>query len=128
MRQRRGGIRSRSTVLAMLAAAALAGLQAQPSRRADADDLRGAYDTYRSMRQSSSHAALKWQYLGPTNVSGRAVDVAVADRGGSRRIYAAYATSGVGLPPSSTFIGMRPLADTPNPARLLDQPGALKIV
>ena len=95
MRQRRGGIRSRSTVLAMLAAAALAGLQAQPSRRADADDLRGAYDTYRSMRQSSSHAALKWQYLGPTNVSGRAVDVAVADRDGSRRIYAAYATSGV---------------------------------
>ena len=95
MRQRRGGIRSSSIVLAMLAAAALAGLHAQSSRRADADDLRAGYETYRSMRQSSPHAVLKWQYLGPTNISGRATDVAVADRGGSRRIYAAYATSGV---------------------------------
>ena len=95
MRQRRGRVRGCSTVLAMLVAAALAGLHAQSSRRADADDLRSGYDTYRSMRQSSPHAALKWQYLGPTNLSGRATDVAVVDRGGARRIYAAYATSGV---------------------------------
>jgi photosystem II stability/assembly factor-like uncharacterized protein len=79
----------------MLAAAALAGLHAQSSRRADGDDLRAGYETFRSMRQSSPHAALKWQYLGPTNISGRATDVAVVDRGGSRRIYAAFATSGV---------------------------------
>lgn len=95
MRQRRGRVRGGSAVLAILAAAALAGLHAQSSRRADADELRGGYDLYRTMRQSSPHAALKWQYLGPTNLSGRATDIAVVDRGGSRRIYAAYATSGV---------------------------------
>ena len=38
---------------------------------------------------------MTWSYLGPTNISGRATDVAVADRAGQRRIYAAYATSGV---------------------------------
>ena len=58
-------------------------------RRAD------PYDTYRAMAQSSPYRARPWQYLGPTNISGRATDVAVADRGGARRIYAGYATSGV---------------------------------
>lgn len=95
MRQRPGRVRGCATVLGILAAAAFVALHAQSSRRADADDLRGAYDTYRSMRQSSPYAVLKWQYLGPTNLSGRATDIAVVDRGGSRRIYAAYATSGV---------------------------------
>ena len=82
MRQRRGGIRSWSIVLAMLGAAALVGLHAQSSRRADGDDLRAGYDTYRSMRQSSPPAVVKWQYLGPTNISGRSTDHAVADKGG----------------------------------------------
>jgi photosystem II stability/assembly factor-like uncharacterized protein len=47
------------------------------------------------MVQASPYRSLPWQYLGPTNISGRATDVAVADRGGSRRIYVAFATSGV---------------------------------
>jgi hypothetical protein len=67
----------------------------QSSRRADADYLRSAYETYRSMQRSSPYRTAKWHYLGPTNLSGRATDIAVADRGSSRRIYAAYATSGV---------------------------------
>src|SRR5687767_13040513 len=70
-------------------------LRAQAPARADAEFLRAAYDTYSSMRQSSSYRATSWMYLGPTNVSGRATDIAVADRAGQRRIYAAYATSGV---------------------------------
>jgi photosystem II stability/assembly factor-like uncharacterized protein len=86
-----------STALSALIAAAIAAfvtLRAQ-SRRADADYLRTAYDSYVSMQRSSPYAALKWQWLGPTNISGRATDIAVAQRGGVRRIYAAYATSGV---------------------------------
>lgn len=77
------------------AAVLTAGLRAQAPRRADAEYLRTSYDTYRSMLQASPYAALAWQYLGPTNISGRATDIAVADRGSSRRIYAGYATSGV---------------------------------
>jgi len=80
---------------AALAALSLPPLGAQSSPGADAEYLLKAYDTYRSMAESSPYRALPWQYLGPTNISGRATDVAVADRGESRRIYAAYATGGV---------------------------------
>jgi photosystem II stability/assembly factor-like uncharacterized protein len=80
---------------AVAAEAVTAGLRAQAPRRADAEYLRTSYDTYRSMQQASPYAALAWQYLGPTNISGRATDIAVADRGSGRRIYAGYATSGV---------------------------------
>ena len=88
---------NRRTLLAfssVLGVAVLA-LNAQAPARADAEFLRTAYDTYSSMRQSSPYRAASWMYLGPTNVSGRATDIAVADRAGQRRIYAAYATSGL---------------------------------
>ena len=83
--------------LVVLAAAAVAaiGLRAQTPARADAEFLLKAYENYREMRKASPHAAIPWQYLGPTNVSGRATDIAVADRPAGRRIYVAYATSGV---------------------------------
>ena len=95
MGHRRSRVWRRAAVLGMLATLTVAGLDGQSSRRADADYLRAAYDTYRSMQRSSPYAALRWQYLGPINLSGRATDIAVADRGSSRRIYAGYATSGV---------------------------------
>ncbi len=47
------------------------------------------------MAESSAYRSISWQYIGPTNVSARATDIAVAERNGSRRIYVAYATSGV---------------------------------
>jgi photosystem II stability/assembly factor-like uncharacterized protein len=88
-------MKRRSSFIPLIAALALAaGLQAQ-SPKADAEFLRKAYDTYRTMKKASPHASVPWQYLGPTNISGRATDIAVADSGGSRRIYVAYATSGV---------------------------------
>ncbi|MBW8895728.1 MAG: hypothetical protein JF613_06045, partial [Acidobacteria bacterium] len=83
-----------AVAVAVLATSALISLDAQP-RRVDADALRAAYDTYASLQRSSPYASLKWQTLGPTNISGRATDIAVVDRNGSRRIYAGYATSGV---------------------------------
>jgi photosystem II stability/assembly factor-like uncharacterized protein len=83
--------------VALTAAAVLSlpALRAQSSTKADAEYLLKAYDTYRSMTEASPYKEIPWQYLGPTNVSGRATDIAVALRGSSRRIYAAYATSGV---------------------------------
>jgi photosystem II stability/assembly factor-like uncharacterized protein len=80
--------------VAVFAALGLPEIRAQ-APRADAEHLRRAYDSYRERVRSSPYRRIPWQYLGPTNISGRATDVAVADRGTSRRIYAAYATSGV---------------------------------
>ena len=68
---------------------------AQTPQRADATFLLKAYDTYSAMRKASPTQAVNWSYLGPTNISGRSTDHAVADKDGRRRIYAAYATSGV---------------------------------
>jgi len=68
---------------------------AQSQTRYDAEYLRQGYATYRTMLRSSPYRGIGWSYLGPTNVSGRSTDIAVADRDGQRRIYAAYATSGV---------------------------------
>jgi photosystem II stability/assembly factor-like uncharacterized protein len=82
--------------MSLAAVGLAAGLRAQAPGKADADYLRKAYETYRSMEQSSPYRQVPWQYLGPTNISGRATDIAVADRPGrGRRIYAAYATSGL---------------------------------
>lgn len=69
--------------------------RAQAPPRADAEFLRQAYDRYQSMRQASPYGGLSWSFLGPTNISGRSTDVEVVERGGRRRIYAAYATGGV---------------------------------
>ena len=80
---------------AAIAALAALGLRAQGAPKADADYLRGAYETYRAMTQSSPYRQVAWQYIGPKNISGRATDIAVAQRSSGRRIYAAYATSGV---------------------------------
>ena len=91
-------VRSRSTgflIAVALTAAAWLSLSAQAPPKADAEFLRKAYDTYTSQRQGSPFRSSSWSYLGPTNISGRATDIAVADKNGQRRIYAAYATSGV---------------------------------
>ncbi len=87
---------TRSTLAVACATALfLPALRAQESAPADADRLLQGYATYKSMRQASPYRTVPWQYLGPTNISGRATDIAVADRGAARRIYAAFATSGV---------------------------------
>jgi hypothetical protein len=86
-----------ATLTAVLAAVSLGytGYTAQAQSRFDAAALIKGYETYRQMRQTAPTAGVPWQYLGPTNVSGRATDVAIADKGGRRSIYVGYATSGV---------------------------------
>jgi photosystem II stability/assembly factor-like uncharacterized protein len=54
-----------------------------------------AYNAHLAMERSSPFRSLSWSFLGPTNQSGVAVDVAVADRGPHRRIYVAYQTGGL---------------------------------
>ena len=90
----------RTTKNALVAVVASAGLclslaAAQAPQRADAEFLRQAYDHYREMGRTSPYGNVAWSFLGPTNISGRATDVDVADRNGQRRIYAAYATGGI---------------------------------
>lgn len=92
---RRKPVVARYVLVALAGVAAAIGVRAQAPAKADAEFLRKAYDNYRTMRKSSPHAAVPWQYLGPKNISGRATDIAVADRPSGRRIYVAYATSGV---------------------------------
>lgn len=49
-----------------------------------------------AMRQSSQLKDLHWQFIGPTNISGRCTDVeAVSPRGGQHLIWVASATGGV---------------------------------
>src|SRR3989304_2842393 len=91
MRPMRALIGKLSVVITVAAAAATLGLRAQAPAKADAEYLRKAYDTYRTMVQASPYRTVPWQYLGPTNISGRATDIAVAERPSGRRIYAAYA-------------------------------------
>ena len=81
--------------LSVAAVLSLPGLGAQQATKSDAEYLLKAFDTYRTMVESSPYKGIPWQYLGPTNISGRSTDIAVANREGARRIYAAYATSGV---------------------------------
>ena len=54
-----------------------------------------AWDAHKAMAQSSPYKAMNWSYIGPTNISGRMTDVAVADHGTSRRLYAGSCCGGV---------------------------------
>lgn len=54
------------------------------------------YARHVALRETSPHADLRWQWLGPTNISGRVTDVeVVAPRGKSYRLYVATASGGV---------------------------------
>jgi photosystem II stability/assembly factor-like uncharacterized protein len=67
-----------------------------PAVVADASFRLKAWDQFASMRGSSPFKDLKWQFIGPTNISGRVVDVAVANRKGkTRAIYVATASGGL---------------------------------
>ena len=66
-----------------------------PSSHAQAPRLRD-YEKHVRMKETSQFKDLRWQFLGPTNVSGRVTDVAVTTpRGQSYTIYAATASAGV---------------------------------
>ena len=92
---RRASVLIRCSFISLIALAAVVAVRAQAPGKADAEFLRKSYETYRTMRKASPHAAVPWQYLGPNNISGRATDIAVADSAGARRIFVGYASSGL---------------------------------
>ncbi len=54
------------------------------------------YESHAAMKGQSAFKNLPWQFLGPTNISGRMTDIAVVEpRGQSYTVYAAGATGGV---------------------------------
>lgn len=54
------------------------------------------FDKFQAMKTASSFKDLNWQFLGPTNISGRCTDVAVVEpRGKSYTMYVATASGGV---------------------------------
>ena len=54
------------------------------------------YDQHMDMKENSSFKDLKWQHIGPTNISGRCIDVdVVVPKGESYTIYAATASGGL---------------------------------
>jgi photosystem II stability/assembly factor-like uncharacterized protein len=54
------------------------------------------FEDYKTMQAASKFKDLKWQFLGPTNISGRVTDVAVvAPKGLNYTIYVASASGGV---------------------------------
>jgi photosystem II stability/assembly factor-like uncharacterized protein len=86
------------TLLAPSAAALLLGLSAIGAQAPPAGDHTAhlkAWDAHKAMTQSSPYRTMSWSYLGPTNISGRMTDVAVADHGASRRLFAGSCCGGV---------------------------------
>jgi photosystem II stability/assembly factor-like uncharacterized protein len=54
------------------------------------------FDLHQAMKPASPFKDLKWQFLGPKNVSGRSIDIAVvAPRGKNYTVYVATATGGL---------------------------------
>ena len=86
------------TFVALVVAAvafSLPGIEAQAPSDGDHAAHLKAWDAHKSMTQSSPHRAMNWSYIGPTNISGRFSDVAVAVRGSAHRIYAGSCCGGV---------------------------------
>jgi photosystem II stability/assembly factor-like uncharacterized protein len=54
-----------------------------------------AWDAHKGLAQSSPYHSMNWSYIGPTNVAGRTADIAVADHGTSRRLYAGTCCGGL---------------------------------
>jgi photosystem II stability/assembly factor-like uncharacterized protein len=85
------------TVVALSATALLLGLPigAQAPAAGDHTAHLKAWDAHEAMTQSSPYRNMNWSYLGPTNISGRTTDVAAADHGSARRLYAGTCCGGV---------------------------------
>lgn len=70
--------------------------QQADARITTAGQRHAAFQSHLELKADSPYKQLKWQFLGPTNISGRVTDVAVeSPRGKTYAIYAATASGGV---------------------------------
>jgi len=87
------------SLIALAAAFLFSAEQAKPPKvlQSTSSELRlKGFAEYQAMVQASTFKDLKWQYLGPTNVSGRVTDIAVvAPKGRNYTIYVASASGGL---------------------------------
>jgi photosystem II stability/assembly factor-like uncharacterized protein len=92
----RGGIVALICLLVVGGIARVLVAQGSPSAPTDPQARLKWFDAHKVMAEQSPFKEMKWQFIGPTNVSGRVVDVAVATpRGKYYTIYAASATGGL---------------------------------
>ena len=86
---------SRGSLSVALVSLSVAALLAQSPSTGDHAAHLKAWDAHESMAKSSPYRDMTWSFIGPTNISGRVADVAVADRGASRRLYAGSCCGGL---------------------------------
>ncbi len=83
-------------LLTLPSALSSGGLLAQASKPLLGEARHAAFAKHLKMQAASPHRGLRWQFLGPTNISGRVTDVAVGTpRGKTYRIFIATASGGV---------------------------------
>jgi photosystem II stability/assembly factor-like uncharacterized protein len=88
------------TAIALIVSSVVAfGFQGKKVARVQSTDptlrLKG-FEQYQEMKKSSTFKDLKWQFVGPTNVGGRCIDIAVvAPKGKNYTIYIASASGGL---------------------------------
>src|SRR5512142_3261542 len=89
-------VRGTLAVLLCLGFAAVIVAQGGQAGPTDAQQRLKWFEQHQAMKAQSPFKDMKWQFVGPTNVSGRVIDVAVATpRGKYYTIYAASATGGL---------------------------------
>ena len=87
-----------TTLVSLFAAVlflSLAPIGAQAPQAGDHAAHLKAWDAHKTLAQASPYKAMNWSYIGPTNISGRVTDVAAADHGSARRLYAGSCCGGV---------------------------------
>ena len=83
-------------VAALLALVSAAPSLAQSEDRMSATERMARFDMHRTLVETSPFRSLPWQRLGPTNISGRVTDIAVAEpRGRTYTMYVGAAAGGV---------------------------------
>ncbi|HUR21879.1 MAG TPA: hypothetical protein VMZ90_13780, partial [Vicinamibacterales bacterium] len=82
------------TMALATAALAMTATRAQ-APKTDAEFHRNAYETHRAMTAASPYKGDTWAFLGPSNVSGRIADLAVAEYPTFRRLYAGSCCGGL---------------------------------
>ena len=92
---RKSGLLIASLALTVALVWTLPPLGAQQGAGSDHASHLKAYDAHKALTASSPYKNLTWSFVGPTNISGRIADVAVADRGSSRRLYAGSCCGGL---------------------------------
>ncbi len=93
---RRTGSLLSAALLLLLLALAPAPAQAQQDDRMSATERLEAFAEHRAMLERSPFRDVPWQFLGPTNISGRSTDVGVAEpKGRTYTMYVGGASGGV---------------------------------